>query len=99
MWGRAVIADSDALAAVAAIREGDLAVLAGLLAREPALATARLGVAGGRTALHVVSDWPGYFPNGPDVVAMLVDAGADSDARGDGDRGETPLHWAASSDD
>jgi hypothetical protein len=27
--------------------------------------------------LHVVSDWPGHFPNGPQAVAALVGAGAD----------------------
>jgi len=48
--------------------------------------------------MHVVTDWPGYFPNGPEIVRVLVEAGADLDPRprpGD----ETPLHWAASSDD
>ena len=95
-----MIEDSDALAAVAAIRGGDVAVLAALVAAEPALARSRLGVAGGRTPLHVVSDWPGYFPNGPAVVALLVEAGANPNARSDDDEyGETPLHWAASSDD
>ena len=67
---------------------------------EPALAGSRLGVAGGRTPLHIVSDWPGYFPNGPAVVALLVGAGANPNARSDDDEhGETPLHWTASSDD
>jgi ankyrin repeat protein len=47
--------------------------------------------------LHVVTDWPGYFPNGPEIVRLLVDAGADPNARQPGE--ETPLHWAASSDD
>ena len=44
-----------------------------------------------------MTDWPGYFPNGPEVVRLLVVAGADPDARYPGE--ETPLHWAASSDD
>jgi ankyrin repeat protein len=53
-----------------------------------------------RTPLHVVTDWPGYFPNGPRVAQLLIDAGADVNDRGtDGDKGEAPLHWAASSDD
>jgi uncharacterized protein len=95
-----VIEDSDAVTTVAAIRGGDLTVLAALLEAEPVLAGSRLGVAGGRTPLHIVSDWPGYFPNGPAVVALLVEAGANPNARSDNDEhGETPLHWAASSDD
>jgi len=48
--------------------------------------------------LHVAADWPGYFPNGPAVVRVLVEAGADPRAA-IGGGGETPLHWAASSDD
>ena len=49
--------------------------------------------------LHVATDWPGYFPNGPDVVRMLVASGADPNAREPAERSEAPLHWAASSDD
>ncbi len=74
----------------------------------PHLAVARLaGRRGGTsTSLHFVTDWPGYFPNGPDVVHLLVDAGADpntlttsGDSSTPGPGSETPLHWAASSDD
>jgi uncharacterized protein len=54
---------------------------------------------GTRLPLHVVTDWPGYFPAGPAIVALLIDAGADPDADTGGDQPETPLHWAASSDD
>jgi hypothetical protein len=34
-----------------------------------------------------------------EIIAMLVDAGADVDARYEGVHNQTPLHWAASSDD
>jgi ankyrin repeat protein len=44
-----------------------------------------------------VADWPGYFPNGPEIVRVLLAAGANPDAGRPDD--ETPLHWAASSDD
>jgi hypothetical protein len=81
-----------ATAVVAAIRGGDLASLQRLLDAQPGLVTVRVN---GRTALHVVTDWPGYYPNGPAVVRMLVAAGADPDARTEGKGApETPLHWA-----
>jgi uncharacterized protein len=52
------------------------------------------------TPLHAAADWPGFFPNGPAIVVTLIEAGADPDARVEGSwHAETPLHWAASSDD
>jgi ankyrin repeat protein len=89
--------DAATSAVVAAIRGGDLDALRRLIDEQPGLVTARVN---GRTALHVVTDWPGYYPNGPAVVRILVAAGADPNARTDGKGApETPLHWAASSDD
>jgi ankyrin repeat protein len=90
-----------------AVRGGDLDLLRPLLSENPDLASARFGGSGGTsTALHFVTDWPGYFPNGPDIVHLLIDAGADPNAlttgRGSetpGPGSETPLHYAASSDD
>lgn len=82
----------------AAIRSGDLAALGQILHDHPEMARRPLGGRHcTRTPLHVAADWPGYFPNGPQVVRMLIDAGADPNGRSPGD--ETPLHWAASSDD
>jgi ankyrin repeat protein len=81
---------------VAAIRGGDLDTLRRLIEQWPDLVTARIN---GRTPLHVVTDWPGYYPNGPAVVHMLVAAGADPNVDTGGEAPETPLHWAASSDD
>jgi ankyrin repeat protein len=93
--------DPEAPALVTAIRTGDLAALQQLLDEQPGLASVRIGGRlGNRTPLHVVTDWPGYFPNGPQVVRLLIAAGADPNARSPGKQfAETPLHWAASSDD
>lgn len=92
-----------AVAAVDAIHTGDIAVLKRLLAENSGLAAVRLGDDDpdgmSRTLLHVATDWPGNFPNGAATVAALVEAGADVNARFRGPHGETPLHWAASSDD
>ena len=79
------------------IRSGDAAALQELLREHPALATARPD--GSRTLLHVVTDWPGHVPDAAAKVAALVAAGAEVDARFTGAHTETPLHWAASSDD
>ncbi|MGC8513849.1 MAG: ankyrin repeat domain-containing protein [Acidimicrobiales bacterium] len=90
---------------VTAIRGGDLTSLKRLVADRPELASARMigrnGSEGGwRTALHVTADWPGYFPAAPDsVLRLLLSAGADPNDDTGGDRPETPLQWAASTDD
>ena len=97
--------DARAVALVAAIHSGDVETLQRLFRDNPDLATARIvdrrGVS--RTLLHIVADWPGHFPNGPQTVAILVAAGADVNARvghpGPHGSPETALHWAASSDD
>jgi len=97
--------DTRALALQAAIHSGDVETLQRHLRADTALATAKVidlkGV--GRTLLHIVADWPGHFPNGAQTVAVLVASGADANARvilaGPHPSAETPLHWAASSDD
>lgn len=90
----------DLLNAFVAIRWGEVERLVALLDAHPDLATWRLGgPEPTRSPLHVVTDWPGYFPNGPQIARLLIDAGAAVDARGPDGTGETPLHWAASSDD
>src|SRR5215471_11902197 len=89
---------------VIAIHVGDVDGVERLLASDAGLASASLG--GGRgtqTPLHVVAGWPGYYPNGPEIALVLIQSGADVDARTTGrdpaDTGETPLHWTASNDD
>jgi ankyrin repeat protein len=94
--------DPMAVAVSEAIRTGDLPALEQLLARHPELAIAgiadpKCGMA--RSLLHVATDYPGHFPNTGATIARLVAAGADVNARFIGPHTETPLHWAASSDD
>jgi ankyrin repeat protein len=94
--------DSTAIALKEAIQTGDLVRLEQLLVAQPGLARVRLCSKKGasRTLLHVATDWPGYFPNGPAIVEILVAAGANPNSPIlNGRHAETPLHWAASSDD
>jgi uncharacterized protein len=89
-----------AVALVEAIHKGDLPALKQLLDENPGFAAARLGdEAMSRALLHVATDWPGHFPNVAARIAALVEAGADVNARFRGPHAETPLHWAASSND
>jgi len=90
-----------------AVRAGDVEAVQRLLRDDPALAAAQLGGrgTGTETPLHVVAGWPGYFRNGPQIVRLLIEAGADPNALTTsqglqpGPGSETPLHYAASSDD
>ena len=96
--------DSTAAGLVRAIQTGDVSTLKRWLAKRPELAAARVEHQGrcgsqSRSLLHIATDWPGHFPNGPAVIAALVHAGADVNARFVGSHTETPLHWAASSND
>ena len=98
------LGDKDPLAVelTAAIRSGDLVAVKRLLDAHPGLAAVRIeGEKGGScTPLLVAADWPGFFPNGGAMVRLLIAAGADPNARTGGEGlGESPLHWAASSDD
>jgi hypothetical protein len=94
--------DPLAVETVEAIRGGDVTRLQRLLRDHPRLAGARIAdprCDDTRSLLHVATDFPGHFPNGPATVRTLVAAGTDVNARGGGQITETPLHWAASSDD
>lgn len=106
-----ILEDEDlGIEVIKAIQTGNVPALERLLAAHPELVTARIIPKGyhdeksnafgvSRTLLHVATDWPGCFPNGATVVHTLVDAGAEVDARFTGHHTETPLHWAASSND
>lgn len=97
--------DPLAAAAIEAIHTGDVQHLERMLADHPELTTARVveDCEGGqiaRTLLGVVADWPGHYPHGAAIVAVLARAGADLNAAvGGAQHAETPLHGAASSDD
>jgi uncharacterized protein len=86
-----------AAAAVEAITSGDTKTLKRLLRQNSNLANAKIDDK--RTLLHIATDWPGHFPNNRETIAELVASGADVNAEFAGRHSETPLHWAASSDD
>jgi len=91
-----------AIELVTALKQSEVDRLGALLAAEPDLArcVVRDAKGGGRTPLHLFADWPGHLPNAAAIVQMLVAHGADLNAAAvDMWHKETPLHWAASSDD
>src|SRR6516225_5265368 len=92
--------DPKAVELLLAVHSGDIDTIRRLLRENPQLARAWIVDSKGfRTPLHMVADWPGYFPNGPQIVRLLIQAGADPSFRHPTRCDETPLHWAASSDD
>jgi uncharacterized protein len=98
--------DPVAAALTDAIRRGDGNALPRLLDGDPALARVRIVGTDGvtRSLLHLATDWPGHFPNIAATIATLAGAGADVNSHmaphpGDPNCVETPLHWAASSND
>lgn len=89
-----------------AIQSGDSNRLGGILAEHPGLARAvvtespRAGCpSSARSLLHLLADWPGNYRNCAATAEVLIQAGADVNARYIGSHEETPLHWAASCDD
>ena len=99
--------DPRIVAVVEAIHDGDIVRLRTSLAEHPELISCQIGGTDEdgedcgmrRSLMHVVTDWPGHFPNGAETVRVLAAAGVDVNGRFVGGHTETPLHWAASSDD
>ena len=93
--------DMRAQALVDAIHAGEVDLVVELVTETQDLAARLVNAKGGSgSPLHAVTDWPGYYPNGPEIVSILIDAGADPNIPVEGSwHAETPLHWAASSDD
>lgn len=85
--------DPLAVSATDSIHQGDLLALRLLLADHPELVAARIGTEPdgmSRTLLQVATDWPGRFPNNVETVWLLIEAGAEVDARFTGPHTETP---------
>jgi len=86
----------------AAVESGDVEALQQLLAQDPKLVS-KTTLDNPRTLLHTLADFPGHRIRRDETANVLIEAGANVNARalfkGKSTPGETPLHWAASSDD
>ena len=94
--------DPLAVSITQSIKNGDLSSLERLLEDNPDLANCIIHDQehdAQRSLLHIATDWPGHFPNVAETIKLLIGAGADVNAVFQGSNDETPLHWAASSND
>lgn len=103
---RLPVDDPLARSLIAWIQQGHTRDLERCLAENPSLAQAVIMDAqgNGRSLLHIATDWPGHFPQVARTIEVLVRAGAPCNApflpaAGQTLHRETPLHWAASSND
>lgn len=89
------------LPAIRAVRAGEVEQLREWLEEHPERVNDVLGD-NPRTLLHYATDWPGFAPRVGETIQCLAAFGANVNARyvGPGTTAtETPLHWAASTDD
>ncbi|KAM3514638.1 hypothetical protein MY11210_001744 [Beauveria gryllotalpidicola] len=95
------VEDTRAIAVTKAIQTGDIKSLEAQLSEQNELVSAYIGSPDdARTLLHLLTDWPGHFPNNTAVARILIEAGCQCNAPYIGKlHSETPLHWAASCDD
>ncbi len=93
--------DPRAIAVMKAIQTGDAESLQDLLSAHKELVSAYIGSSDeARTLLHLLTDWPGHFPNNAAIAKILIEAGCELNAQYIGKlHSETPLHWTASCDD
>jgi len=79
-----VLSPDDALnlALTTTMQRGDVSTWRQLLSEHVGLASVRIRDSRGseRTLLHVVTYRPGYFPGGPEITQVLLNAGADPNA-------------------
>ncbi|KAM3501305.1 hypothetical protein MY10362_005664 [Beauveria mimosiformis] len=95
------VEDTRAIAVTKAIQTGDIKSLEAQLSERNELVSAYIGSPNdARTLLHLLTDWPGHFPNTTAVAKILIDAGCQVNAPYIGKlHFETPLHWTVSCDD
>lgn len=93
--------DVKAIAVTKAIQSGDVDGVRVQLAENKELISAYIGSPDeARTLLHILTDWPGHFPNNTAMAKLLIEAGCNVDAQFIGKHhSETPVHWTASCDD
>lgn len=91
-----------AVAVIQAIQSGNIITLKTLLNKNQNLANSYIYDEAHdtkRSLLHIATDWPGHFPNVAETIKLLIEAGTNVNAIIEGPNTETPLHWAASSND
>lgn len=92
--------DARVLELTALVRAGEVEALSGFVVTHHAIVAERFGDSKQScTALHLATDWPGHWPRVSETITLLATAGAPVSGRFAGPHSETPLHWAASSDD